>query len=139
MKTEKGIVPAARAALYIRVSTEEQAVHGLSIEAQREALDAWAETAGVQVARHYIDAGISARKSAAKRPELQRLLADVEAGLIDLVVFTKLDRWFRNIAEYYKCESRVEQELGKSGSNAAKDMTKQARQGADQGGGLDVR
>ena len=40
---------------------------------------------------------------------------------------------------YYTCESRVEQELGKSGSNAAKDMTKQARQGADQGGGLDVR
>lgn len=59
MKTEKGIVPAARAALYIRVSTEEQAVHGLSIEAQREALDAWAETAGVQVAGHYIDAGWS--------------------------------------------------------------------------------
>lgn len=43
------------------------------------------------------------------------------------------------LIEYYKCESRVEQELGKSGSNAAKDMTKQARQGADQGGGLDVR
>ena len=40
---------------------------------------------------------------------------------------------------YLQCESRVEQELGKSGSNAAKDMTKQARQGADQGGGLDVR
>ena len=39
----------------------------------------------------------------------------------------------------YLCESRVEQELGKSGSNAVKDMTKQARQGADQGGGLDVR
>ena len=38
-----------------------------------------------------------------------------------------------------QCESRVEQELGKSGGNAAKDMTKQARQGADQGGGLDVR
>ena len=108
MKTEKGIVPAARAALYIRVSTEEQAVHGLSIEAQREALDAWAETAGVQVAGHYIDAGISARKSAAKRPELQRLLSDVEAGLIDLVVFTKLDRWFRNIAEYYKVQEILE-------------------------------
>ena len=106
MKSEKSMFSVPRAALYIRVSTEEQAVHGLSIEAQREALGAWAETAGVQVARHYIDAGISARKSAAKRPELQRLLADVEAGLIDLVVFTKLDRWFRNIAEYYKCESR---------------------------------
>ena len=43
------------------------------------------------------------------------------------------------VGENYECESRVEQELGKSGSNAAKDMTKQARQGADQGGGLDVR
>ena len=44
-----------------------------------------------------------------------------------------------NASFHSKCESRVEQELGKSGSNAAKDMTKQARQGADQGGGLDVR
>ena len=98
--------PTTRLACYPRVSTEEQKLRGLSIEAQREALDAWAEASGVQVAGHYIDAGISARKSAAKRPELQRLLSDVEAGLIDLVVFTKLDRWFRNIAEYYKCESR---------------------------------
>ena len=81
MKIEKSLGPVPRAALYIRVSTEEQAVHGLSIEAQREALDAWAEASGVQVAGHYIDAGISARKSAAKRPELQRLLSDVEAGL----------------------------------------------------------
>ena len=67
MKNEKSMVSVPRAALYIRVSTEEQAVHGLSIEAQREALDAWAETAGVQVARHYIDAGISARKDDGNR------------------------------------------------------------------------
>ena len=32
---------------------------------------------------------------------VQRLLADVRGGKIDLIVFTKLDRWFRNIAEYY--------------------------------------
>lgn len=80
-----------RAALYIRVSTEEQALHGLSIEAQTEALDAWAKANGVRVADHYIDAGISARKSAAKRPELQRLLRDVEAG------------WFNKFM--YSCEN----------------------------------
>ena len=108
MKIEKIIPAAARAALYIRVSTEEQAVHGLSIEAQREALDAWAGENRVQVVDHYIDAGISARKPASKRPELQRLLEDVRAGKIDLIVFTKLDRWFRNISEYYKVQEVLE-------------------------------
>ena len=42
MKIENKPLLAVQAALYIRVSTEEQAVHGLSIDAQREALDAWA-------------------------------------------------------------------------------------------------
>lgn len=97
-----------RVALYIRVSTEEQAVHGLSIEAQTDALDAWAKSSNVIVVGHYIDAGISARKPAAKRPELQRLLNDAQAGKIDLIVFTKLDRWFRNIAEYYKVQETLE-------------------------------
>lgn len=97
-----------QAALYIRVSSEEQAIHGLSIEAQTEALDTWAKENRVKVVDHYIDAGISARKKAAKRPELQRLLEDVRAGQIDLVVFTKLDRWFRNIAEYYKVQEILE-------------------------------
>lgn len=108
MKTEKSIPAAARVALYIRVSTEEQAVHGLSIEAQREALDAWAAENRAQVAGRYVDAGISARKPASKRPELQRLLEDVRSGNIDLIVFTKLDRWFRNIAEYYKVQEVLE-------------------------------
>lgn len=93
-----------RAALYIRVSTEEQALHGLSIEAQREALDAWANANHVLVVDHYVDAGISARKPAAKRPELQRLLCAVRAGEIDLIVFTKLDRWFRSVSDYYKVQ-----------------------------------
>ncbi len=100
---------AKNVALYIRVSTEEQAVHGLSVDAQTAALDNWARNAGVRVVDHYIDAGISARKKATKRPELQRLLSDVRAGRINLIVFTKLDRWFRNIAEYYKVQEVLEQ------------------------------
>lgn len=100
---------AKNAALYIRVSTEEQAIHGLSVEAQTEALDAWAMREGVHVVDRYIDAGISARKKATKRPALQRLLDDVRAGQVNLIVFTKLDRWFRNIAEYYKVQEVLEQ------------------------------
>ena len=91
-----------RVALYCRVSTDEQALHGLSIEAQKAALEKWA--ANHTVIDYYIDLGISARKSILKRPELQRLLKDVEQDKIDLIVFTKLDRWTRNIREYYKAQ-----------------------------------
>jgi len=97
-----------RVFLYVRVSTEEQALHGLSIEAQTAALEAWAKKEHHQVVGVYTDAGISGRKPASKRPELQRLLGDVRAGKGDLVAFTKLDRWFRNIAEYYKVQEILE-------------------------------
>ncbi|MDY3281447.1 recombinase family protein [Dysosmobacter sp.] len=98
-----------RAALYIRVSTAEQKIHGLSLEAQQAELDRWAGQAGVQVVGRYADPGVSARKKAAGRPGLQRMLRDVRAGKIDLIVFTKLDRWFRSVAEYYKVQEVLEQ------------------------------
>lgn len=97
-----------RVFLYVRVSTEEQAIHGLSIDAQTAALTAWAQQNRCQVVGVYTDAGISARKPASKRPELQRLLRDVSDGLGDMIVFTKLDRWFRNISEYYKVQEILE-------------------------------
>ncbi len=95
-------------ALYIRVSTQEQAMHGLSLEAQRASLEAWARQNNKKIVGVYADEGISARKKASKRPALQRLLRDVEVGNVDLIVFTKLDRWFRNIAEYYKVQEILE-------------------------------
>lgn len=91
-----------RVALYARVSTEDQVRHGLSIEAQIAALDEWAKDK--TIVDHYIDPGISARKPASKRPDLQRLLRDVEAGKIDLIAFTKLDRWTRAVKEYHKVQ-----------------------------------
>lgn len=97
-----------RVFLYTRVSTEEQAIHGLSIEAQTESLEKWAASHACKVVDIYTDAGISARKPASKRPELQRLLEDIRSGKGDLVVFTKLDRWFRNISEYYKVQEVLE-------------------------------
>lgn len=90
-----------RIALYARVSTEEQAMKGLSIEAQLAALR---EYAGTQAVGEYVDAGVSARISIKKRPELARLLRDIEAGKVDLVAFVKLDRWTRNVREYYKAQ-----------------------------------
>lgn len=97
-----------RVFLYVRVSTEEQALHGLSIEAQTEALQEWARAEKHKVVGVYTDAGISARKPASKRPALQRLLDDIRADKGELVIFTKLDRWFRNIAEYYKVQEVLE-------------------------------
>lgn len=97
-----------RVFLYVRVSTEEQALHGLSIEAQTTALEAWAKENGHHVVGIYTDAGISARKPASKRPELQRLLNDVKEGKGDMVVFTKLDRWFRAVGQYYQVQDILE-------------------------------
>lgn len=97
-----------RAALYVRVSTEEQRVRGLSIEAQEAALKEWAKKNNYQVIGLYNDAGISARKKHTKRPALQRLLLDVDCGKVDIILFTKLDRWFRNIADYYKVQERLD-------------------------------
>lgn len=98
----------SRVFLYVRVSTEEQAVHGLSIEAQTAALTDWANANRHTIVGVYTDAGISARKPASKRPALQKLLEDAQAGMGELIVFTKLDRWFRNISEYYKVQELLE-------------------------------
>ena len=98
-----------RVALYIRVSTQEQSIHGLSLEAQQASLEEWAKREHAEVVGLYADPGISARKKASKRPGLQKMLEDVRAGRIDLIVFTKLDRWFRNVGEYYKVQEVLEQ------------------------------
>lgn len=97
-----------RTALYIRVSTEEQAVHGLSLEAQQAALTKWATEHQCKIVGVYVDGGKTARKALNHRTELLRLLSDVEADKIDLIIFTKLDRWFRNIKDYYKVQEVLE-------------------------------
>ena len=97
-----------RVALYIRVSHEEQVVSGLSLDAQREALEKYAKERGYSIVDIYADEGITARKQLSKRKELQRLLADVKKDKIDLILVTKLDRWFRNIKDYYQVQEILE-------------------------------
>lgn len=88
-----------RIAQYMRVSTDRQAKEGDSIPAQREALQKYIDARQDAInAGVYIDDGISGTKN--DRDELQRLLSDVRAGKIDMIIFTKLDRWYRSIRHY---------------------------------------
>ena len=85
-----------RAALYQRVSSEEQ-IEGYSLDAQDRAGRLYCQTHGWEVVQVYRDEGRSARTDdLAKRPAFQQMLADAEAGLIDVVVVHKLDRFARN-------------------------------------------
>ena len=93
-----------RVGLYGRVSTEEQALRGFSIEAQVDALKEYCKENGLKIVDIYLDEGISGAKPPLKRPALKRLLEDVEAGKIDMILFTKLDRWFRSVKEYFKVQ-----------------------------------
>ena len=81
-----------RAAIYLRVSTSDQAESGLGIAAQNTRCRAMAEVKGWQVVGTYADEGISGTKDSLGRPELARLLADCQAGLIDAVIILGLDR-----------------------------------------------
>lgn len=97
-----------RCALYDRVSTDMQVRDGLSLDAQREALTNYARAHGYEIVGYYSDEGITARKKMQNRKELLRLLDDVKADKIDLILVTKLDRWFRNIKDYHNTQAILE-------------------------------
>ncbi len=93
-----------RVAIYIRVSSEEQKKHGFSIQNQKDRLLNYVkEHTNMQLVGIYADEGISADKLK-KRNEMNRLLDDCKLNKIDLILFTKLDRWFRSVPKYYKIQ-----------------------------------
>lgn len=97
-----------RTAAYVRVSHQEQKLRGLSPEAQRDALRRYAEEHNLIIVEWYEDLGVSGRKLIRKRPALQQMIKDAEAGEFDRIIFIKLDRYFRSVAEYYECQKRLE-------------------------------
>ena len=94
-----------RVALYIRVSTEEQAKFGISLVAQEDSLLRYVHEKGYKIVGIYRDEGNSARKPVSKRPVMLQLLEDVRAGKIDRILFTKFDRWSRNVREYHNVQA----------------------------------
>ena len=81
-------------AIYCRVSTQEQAEHGHSIDEQQDRLKKYCDAMGWEDATPYIDAGFSGAST--DRPALKKLLKDIHAGYVRNVVVYKLDRLSRS-------------------------------------------
>ncbi len=84
-KTEQSA--ALRVALYIRVSGQEQAIKGLSPEAQQEDPEEYARSKGWIIQGVYIDAAKTARKSLGKRENFLRMLEAVKRDQVDMILF----------------------------------------------------
>lgn len=101
----KPLVRKLRCAVYTRKSSEEGLEQEFnSLDAQREACEAYIASqrseGWVPVRDRYDDGGISG--GTLERPALQRLLADIEEGLIDVVVVYKIDRLSRSLMDFSK-------------------------------------
>lgn len=81
-----------RVALYTRVSTEDQAKEGFSLDAQLDRLRFYAKAQGWDVAGEYVDEGHSGRTT--KRPQYQRMME--ERAKWDTLLVLKMDRIHRN-------------------------------------------
>lgn len=84
-----------RVAIYARVSTQEQAENGNSLDFQIEKLKAYCQLHEYKVVGEYVDAGVSGAKS--ERPALNKLKKDIDK--IDIVLIYKLDRLSRSIKD----------------------------------------
>jgi DNA invertase Pin-like site-specific DNA recombinase len=93
--------------LYDRVSHDEQALYGDSLRTQIEALRKYAKEKNYIIVDEYIDDGYTATQL--NRPGLQRLLQDIQDGKIDMILFTKIDRWSRGVRNYYKLQDILDE------------------------------
>ncbi|MCR1961735.1 recombinase family protein [Thomasclavelia cocleata] len=84
--------------IYIRVSTQEQVIHGYSIGAQTDRLKKYCEVMGWDIYKLYIDEGISG-KNMKDRPEMQNLLHDIENEKVNNVLVLKVDRLTRSVRD----------------------------------------
>ena len=95
---------------YIRVSTEGQATDGVSLDAQRAKIEAWAMLNDYELTAVHVDAGISG-KGMANRPGLQAALADCRKGSA-LVVYS-----LSRLARSTKDTIEISERLAKSGAD----------------------
>lgn len=86
---------AKRIAGYVRVSHDEQKKYGYSVKAQIDRIIRYAEENKCQLVEIYVDEGFTATKM--KRPDLLRMLNELDK--FDVLVFTRLDRFSRNVLD----------------------------------------
>lgn len=89
-----------KVAIYIRVSTLDQAREGYSLEAQEKTLRKWCMDRKYIVYDLYADRGISG-KDIEHRPDINRLLYDAKEGKFDMVIFWALSRFTRSVSDLY--------------------------------------
>jgi DNA invertase Pin-like site-specific DNA recombinase len=82
---------------YVRVSTDRQAEHGVSLEAQEAKIRAMAAVQDAELLDVIVDAGESAKSL--NRPGMAQLLALVDARAVDVVIIAKLDRLTRSVKD----------------------------------------
>lgn len=84
-----------RATIYVRVSTEEQAREGYSIDAQINTLQTYAGLYNYEIVKIYRDEGISGKSI--ERPALQEMLSDARNKTFDVLLVWKISRLSRNL------------------------------------------
>jgi DNA invertase Pin-like site-specific DNA recombinase len=82
---------------YVRVSTDRQAEHGVSLEAQEAKIRAMATVQGAEPIDVIVDGGESAKSL--NRPGLQQLMGSVNTGKVQAVIVAKLDRLTRSVKD----------------------------------------
>ena len=96
---------AKRIAGYVRVSHDEQKKYGFSVQAQIDRIVRYAEENNCQLVEIYVDEGFTATKM--KRPDLLRMLDNLDT--FDILVFTRLDRFSRNVLQANKMVEIMEE------------------------------
>jgi DNA invertase Pin-like site-specific DNA recombinase len=99
-----------RAIAYVRVSTDKQADHGISLEAQEAKIRAYASLYDLDLVDVVVDAGASAKTL--DRPGLSRVLSAVKRGEVEAVIVVKLDRLTRSVADLGTLVDRYFQRCG---------------------------
>lgn len=105
-------VDPARAVAYLRVSTEEQ---HLGPEAQRAAIEAWAEREGVKIAAWHLDHGVSGAAPLDKRPGLVAALDTLTKTRAGRLVAAKRDRLARDVV----AAATIERMVARAGASVA--------------------
>ncbi len=84
------------AVCYLRVSTQEQAIHGVSLEAQNERLQAYCVLQELEIVKVLREEGVSASKPLEARPQGKEMIGLLARKGVGHIVAMKLDRLFRN-------------------------------------------
>jgi DNA invertase Pin-like site-specific DNA recombinase len=96
-RTARTTAETTQAIGYIRVSTDQQATHGVSLDAQHAKLTAYAALYDIELVEVIVDAGVSAKTL--DRPGLQRAFSLLRKGQAHALLVAKLDRLTRSVED----------------------------------------